>query len=344
MTYYRSREKLNQDTCTNLSGLHQYHCGNCSDEQKLGMLTQANFIGTDTSSVPPTATADNQVVMHEIGAASSQEKITAIAEQELTNFIAPPESCPTASSFSRLREEWQTKSPLQLSRESTVMTPSAKLEAEAVPVAQRETLVSTQEKTTASQVLTDSIAPPECATTSTTPSWSEEKASNQAVLSVDSSANRGYESTTHRSNPFPRNRTLSPAGERLSASTLAQPLAIEISPRLVALRQKLLLPLPATVIANSSLTSEVKVGQGLMEKSLTSKAYNSNETDGTARFARRDSLKSPVDETALTKLSAAVAAYNVMIQQSNLEFLSDPPAEVLALREALLALISETML
>jgi hypothetical protein len=306
------------------------------------MLTQANLIVANTSSLPQTGTIDRQVVIQEIGAASSQDKINAIEEQELTTFIAPPESCPTLSSLSRLYEEWQTKSTLQLSRESAVMAPSAKLEAKAVPVVQREAQASTQEKTTTSQGLTSSIAPPECATTSTTPSWSEEKASNQALLSLDSSVNRGFESTTHRANPFPQNRALSPDGERLSASSLAQPLAIQTSSRLVALRQKLLLPLPATVVANSSLTSEVTVGQGLMEKGLTRKTYSSNETDGTARFAQRDSLQSPVDETAVAKLSAAVAAYNVMIQQSNLEFLSNPPAEVLALREALLALMSET--
>lgn len=305
------------------------------------MLTQANFIGTDTSSVPPTATADNQVVMHEIGAASSQEKIKAIEKQELTNFIAPPESCPTLSSLSRLRDEWQAKSSLRTSRESELTVPSDKLEAEALLIAPRGPIASTQEKITGSHVLTDPIAPPECTTTSTTPSWSEQEDSNQALLSVDSRGNRGFESRIS-SSAFPRNRTLSPAGKSLGDPTLAQPLAIETSPRLVALRQKLLLPLPATVIADTSYTSEVKVGQGWMEKGLTSKAYNTNETHETATLARRDSLKSPVDETAVAKLSAAVAAYNIMIQQSNLEFLSNPPAEVLALREALLALMSET--
>jgi hypothetical protein len=241
-----------------------------------------------------------------------------------------------------LGEEWQTKSTLQLSGESVLIEPSAKREAEALPVAQRDSVASTQENRIASQVLTGSIAPPECATTSTTPSWSQEKSSAQALLSVDSRANRELESTTHSSSSLPQNLALSPTGERLGASALVQPLAIQTSPRLVALRQKLLLPLPATVIANSSLLSEVNVGQGWMEKGLTSKAYNTNETDRTAMFGRRERLKSQVDETSVTKLSAAVTAYNAMIEQSNLEFLSHPPAEVLALREALLALMSET--
>jgi len=308
------------------------------------MLTQANLIVADTSSVPQTRTTERQVAMQAIDAAFSQQKIKAIEEQELTHLIAPPESCPASGSLSRLREEWQTKSTLQLSGESVLIEPSAKREAEALPVAQRDSVASTQENRIASQVLTGSIAPPECATTSTTPSWSQEKSSAQALLSVDSRANRELESTTHSSSSLPQNLALSPTGERLGASALVQPLAIQTSPRLVALRQKLLLPLPATVIANSSLLSEVNVGQGWMEKGLTSKAYNTNETDRTAMFGRRERLKSQVDETSVTKLSAAVTAYNAMIEQSNLAFLSHPPAEVLALREALLALMSETRL
>lgn len=308
------------------------------------MLTQANLIVADTSSVPQTRTTERQVAMQAIDAAFSQQKIKAIEEQELTHLIAPPESCPASGSLSRLREEWQTKSTLQLSGESVLIEPSAKREAEALPVAQRDSVASTQENRIASQVLTGSIAPPECATTSTTPSWSQEKSSAQALLSVDSRANRELESTTHSSSSLPQNLALSPTGERLGASALVQPLAIQTSPRLVALRQKLLLPLPATVIADSSLLSEVNVGQGWMEKGLTSKAYNTNETDRTAMFGRRERLKSQVDETSVTKLSAAVTAYNAMIEQSNLEFLSHPPAEVLALREALLALMSETRL
>lgn len=308
------------------------------------MLTQANLIVADTSSVPQTRTTERQVAMQAIDAAFSQQKIKAIEEQELTHLIAPPESCPDSGSLSRLREEWQTKSTPQLSGESVLIEPSDKREAEALPVAQRDSVASTQEKRIASQVLTGSIAPPECATTSTTPSWSQEKSSAQALLSVDSRANRGLESTTHSSSSLPQNLALSPTGERLGASALVQSLAIQTSPRLVALRQKLLLPLPATVIADSSLLSEVSVGQGWMEKGLTSKAYNTNETDRTAMFGRRERLKSQVDETSVTKLSAAVTAYNAMIEQSNLAFLSHPPAEVLALREALLALMSETRL
>ncbi|HEY9601193.1 MAG TPA: hypothetical protein V6C85_06250 [Allocoleopsis sp.] len=305
------------------------------------MLTQANLIVGDTSHIPQTGTTERPVVMQEIGTASSQEKIKAIEEQELTHLIAPPESCPTANSLSRLPEKWQTKSTLQLSRESALIVPSATLEAEALPLTRRDTLASTQDNTTASHALTNSIAPPECATTSTISYWSEEKSSNQAPLSVKSGADRGFASTTDSSSSFSRNSTLSPNSERLGASALAQSFARETSPRLVALRQKLLLPLPATVLADSSLTSEVNVGQGLMEKGLTNKAYTTNDTDETPMFGRRESLKSPVDKTNVAKLSAAVTAYNAMIEQSNLEFLSHPPAEVLALREALLALTSE---
>jgi len=201
-------------------------------------------------------------------------------------------------------DEQDVRSTASVSEEntwSTVKPSEPEVEVPGVDRA-RDTVASIQEKATADQVLTHSIAPPESAATSSTPSWSQQK-----------------------------------------EAKLAQRLVKRTSLQLQALRQKLLLPIPTTVAAQRSPTAaDVKLGQGLMEKGFPYKAYNSDDTDSRARFAWEESQKRQADETNLEKLSTAVAAYNAMIEQSNLEFLRNPPVEVLALREALSAMIAKT--
>ncbi len=107
--------------------------------------------------------------------------------------------------------------------------------------------------------------------------------------------------------------------------------------QLESLRQKLLLPLPTR--------AEVKWNRGLLENGQ-SKADHTDKADSSlsARFTQEDSLKLSDETTNPAKLAEAVAAYNATIQQSNLEFLSNPPLEVLALREALSDLLTKANL
>ncbi len=290
-------------------------------------------------------------------ASFAQEKTKAVKDRVLTNSIAPPESIPTSDTSSWLREEWEEAQPVAQTPIESSSNPDEDTMAmpRALPMqdANRDLNAASfvQEKTTAieGQVLTNSIAPPESFATPDAPSLGRELEEMQYVAQAETEPSPQVLETLRQQLLLPLPATV------VVSHSPTQYCSVNLSPNPSPARRwesgppVPLLPMGVGGVRSalskaycSRTVAATKMSLDLMENGSPGKTLQNDKADSSvsARFAQGDDLQLQDERTTPAKLSAAVAAYNAMIQQSNQEFLTNPPAEVLALRETLLARVA----